>query len=331
MASYIYKMHIGGNYFVNIGDGEPTINNLSGAFLYRFGTAINDEQMKQFGLWEFANSRHLHGIDSFQKFRSIENFITIKTMPTSSTPYKSPDHFWINDVQTLTARTKGNLFLGTHAGNNGKSHNHNDVGDIIVFLNNEPFIIDVGRGTYTAKTFSSHRYELWNNQSQYHNLPIINGMGEHEGKEFTAKDVVNTTTPKEDKLIMDIAGTYPKETGVVSWKRTNSLLKEKEEISVVDEYVFEKKPTSLQQTFMTIAKVDLTQKGKVVFVGDKDKLVLNYNASAFSVSTDNPLMTGPDYGKLQAAWDNKVITRVLLTAKNPQIKGKFIYSFNKGE
>jgi len=331
MASYIYKMHIGGNYFVNIGDGEPTINNLSGAFLFRFGTAINDEQMKQFGLWQTANSKPYFSVDSFQKFRSIENFITIKTMPTSATPYKFPEHVWINDVQTMTARTKGNLFLGTHAGHNGKSHNHNDVGDFLIYLNNEPFIIDVGRGTYTAKTFSSHRYELWNNQSQYHNLPTINGIGEHEGKEFTAKDVVNTTTAKEDKLVMDIAGTYPKEAGVVSWKRTNSLLKDKEEVRVVDEYVLDKKPTSLQQTFMTVAKVDLSQKGKVVFGGDKDKLVLNYDDAAFSVTTETPLMTGPEYGKLMRHWDNRVITRVLFTAKNPQKKGKFIYSFKKGE
>ena len=331
MASYIYKMHIGGDYFVNIGDGEPTINNLSGAFLYRFGTAINDVQMKQFGLWKSANSKPHYSVDSFQKFRSIENFMTMKNLPTLTSAYRFPEHVWINDVQTMTVRTKGGLFLGTHAGNNGKSHNHNDVGDFLIYLNNEPFLIDVGRGTYTAKTFSIHRYELWNNQSQYHNLPTINGIGEHEGKEFTAKDVVNATIAKEDKLAMDIAGAYPKEAGVVSWKRTNSLLKDKEEVMVVDEYLLDNKPTSLQQTFMTVAKVDLSQKGKVVFVGDKDKLVLRYDGEAFSVSTETPLMTGPEYGKLMRHWDNKVITRVLFTAKDPQAKGKFIYSFKKGE
>ncbi len=330
MASYIYKMHIGGEYFVNIGDGEPTINNLNGAFLYRFGSAVNDEQLKQFGLWANANCKQYFSVDSFQKFRSIENFLSVKQLPAITKPYQSPEHVWINDVQTMTARTKGGLFLGTHAGHNGKSHNHNDVGDFLIYLNAEPFIIDVGRGTYTAKTFGPHRYELWNNQSQYHNLPTINGIGEHEGKEFTAKDVVNTTTSKEDKLAMDIAGTYPKEAGVVSWKRTNILLKDKEEVKVIDEYVLDKKPTSLQQTFMTISKVDLSQKGKVIFIGEKGKLILSFDEAAFAVSTENPTMVGAEYAKLKRHWDNRVITRILLTAKDPQVKGKITYSFKKG-
>ena len=329
MASYIYKMHIGGEYFVNIGDGEPSIKNLSGTFLYRFGNAVKDEQMKQFGLWANSNCKQFYSIDSFQKVRSIENLLTIKELPKVTIPYKSPEHVWINDVQTMTARTQNNLFLATHAGHNGKSHNHNDVGDFIVYLNNEPFIIDAGRGTYTAKTFGPHRYELWNNQSQYHNLPTINGIGEHEGNEFTAKDVVNTTTLKEDKLSMNIAGAYPKEVGIISWKRTNSLLKDKEEVNIIDDYVLDKKPTSLQQTFMTIAKVDISQKGKVIFIGEKDKLSLSYDANLFNATTENPLMSGPDYGKLSRHWDNRVITRVLLTAINPNIKGKIVYSIHK--
>lgn len=331
MASYIYKMHIGGSYFVNIGDGEPSIKHLNGAFLYRFGSAVNDEQMKQFGTWAFDNCEQSSSIDSFHKVRSIENFLTIKEMPLLISSYKPAEHIWINDVQTMTARTKGNLFLASHAGNNGKSHNHNDVGDFIIYLNNEPFIIDAGRGTYTAKTFSDQRYELWNNQSQYHNLPTINGIGEYVGKEFAAKEVVNTNTAKEDKLTMDITGAYPKEAGIITWKRTNSLLKDKEEVCVMDEYVFDKQPTSLQQTFMTVTKVDLSQKGKVIFIGDKDKLVLSYDDALFSVRTETPSMTGPEYGKLLKFWDNKVITRVLFTAKIPQAKGTFVYKFKKVE
>jgi len=329
MASYIYKMYIGGEYYVNIGDGEPSIKNLNGAFLYRFGNAVNDEQMKQFGLWTNTNCQQFYSIDSFQKVRSIENLLSIKQLPPLSTAYKSPEHIWINDVQTMTARTPNNLFLATHAGHNGKSHNHNDVGDFIVYLNNEPFIIDAGRGTYTAKTFGPNRYELWNNQSQFHNLPTINGIGEHEGKEFSAKDVVNITTTIEDKLSMNIAGAFPKDAGIISWKRSNSLLKNKEEVSVVDEYVLEKKPISLQQTFMTVAKVDIAQKGKVIFIGNNDKMVLSYDDSIFTISTENPPMVGPEYAKLSRHWDNKVITRILLTAKNPSAKGRVIYRFKK--
>jgi len=46
------------------------------------------------------------------------------------------------------------LYLAAQAGNNGKSHNHNDVGNFIVYSEGMPAIIDVGVETYTAKTFT---------------------------------------------------------------------------------------------------------------------------------------------------------------------------------
>ena len=39
-----------------------------------------------------------------------------------------------------------------------------------------PVIIDAGVGTYTRQTFSSERYTIWTMQSNYHNLPMINGF-----------------------------------------------------------------------------------------------------------------------------------------------------------
>jgi len=328
MSSYIYKMHVGEQYFMNIGDGHTSISGLNGIFLYRLGNAISDEQMKQFGAWAYSNVNRKVTIGLGQKFRSVQDYLTIKQIPTSATKYKDPEHVWINDIQVMAARSKGNLYLGTHAGDNGKSNNHNDVGDFVIYLNNQPFLYDVGMGTYTAKTFNSHRYELWNVQSKYHNLPTINGIGQHDGNQYTSTNVVNTNNEKEDKLSMDIAATYPKAAGVISWKRTNSLLKDREEIQLVDEYVLDKKPTSLQQSFMTTTKVDLSKKGKVLFKGDKDKLVLDFDDAIFSASTDKPSVDEPEYVALKK--EKQVITRVLLTAKDPQVKGKFIYSFKKG-
>ena len=331
MLLYIVKVHIGGTYFVNVGDGEPTIDHLNGAFLYRIGTTVHDEQIKQFGLWVNKTFTHSHGIDSFSKMRSIENILTIPTLPATTTAYQSPQYAWINDVQLMTARTARNgLFLATHAGHNGESHNHNDVGDFIIYVNDEPFIIDAGRSTYTAKTFSAHRYELWNMQSQYHNLPTINGLGQSAGKEFGASDVVNTHTATEDKLTMNIIAAYPKEAGIVSWKRTNSLLQQKELIQVQDEYQLEKAPSNLQQSFLTVAKVDTSTAGKIILIGEKDKLILSYSASQFNVSLDTPTIEGTEYGRIGKGWNNRTITRVLLSAKKPKAKDKLVYQFKKG-
>jgi hypothetical protein len=75
----------------------------------------------------------------------------------------------------MTARTNNNPFIASHGGNNAESHNHNDVGDFIIYADGAPVIIDAGKGTYMAITFSKNRYTLWYNTSPYHNVPLVNG------------------------------------------------------------------------------------------------------------------------------------------------------------
>jgi hypothetical protein len=45
--------------------------------------------------------------------------------------------------------------MAIKGGNNGESHNHNDVGSFIIYTDGEPLFIDPGVGEYTAKTFSN--------------------------------------------------------------------------------------------------------------------------------------------------------------------------------
>lgn len=328
VASYIYKVNIGKKDFVNIGDNAPQIEPL-GEFYYRVGMHLGDEQMKQFGLWESQGKGHAITFDHILKMRSIDDYITSFQLPQTKEDYKPLTHSWISDIQLMGARSRNNLYLASHASNNGKSHNHNDVGDFSIYINDDAFIVDAGKCTYTAKTFSDRRYELWNTQSQYHNLPIINGYGQAVGTKYGAKDVVNTNTDSEDKLVMNIAPAYPEKAGLLSWKRTSSLKRESDDITITDEYSFKETPISIQQVFLTVANVDVSKEGTILFEGDKDVLKLVYDASVFSVSMDKPSMVNPDYGDIKKNWHNKVITRILLTAKKHDISGKYVYKFSK--
>ena len=69
--------------------------------------------------------------------------------------------------------------------------------------------------TYTRKTFSAQRYEIWTMQSAYHNLPTINGVMQKDGREFAARDVRYRADERIAELSMDIAAAYPKEAGAV--------------------------------------------------------------------------------------------------------------------
>src|SRR2546430_13970641 len=97
------------------------------------------------------------------------------------------------------------LYLSAWAGHNAQSHNHNDVGNFIVYGDGTPVLIGVGVETYSAKTFSAQRYEIWTMQSAYHNLPTINGIMQGAGREFQAKDVSFGETANRVTFSADIA------------------------------------------------------------------------------------------------------------------------------
>ena len=104
-------------------------------------------------------------------------------------------------------------------GHNEESHNHNDVGSFLLSVNGQMQVVDAGNMVYTAKTFSSSRYELWNCRSAYHKVPIIGGHEQCNGLQYAARDVAKT----ERGMTLDMAGAYPEEAGVKTCRREMEL------------------------------------------------------------------------------------------------------------
>ena len=145
---------------------------------------------------------------------------------------------WLADSQVMVARSDGWL-VAAKGGNNDESHNHNDVGSFIIYRNKKPVVIDLGRDTYTSQTFSSRRYEMTNNRSMYHNVPIINGFEQKDGKKYRATDVNHTFTDSVSTMLIDIAKAYPEETGVKSWVRRLALNRKQDRVEVTESVVMD--------------------------------------------------------------------------------------------
>ena len=327
MASYIYKMHIADNYFVDFADADPKFSG-DGLMLFRFGYDIKDDTLTQFGLYLYGRNRNPVG-EGFEKPRRLRNLLTLKEVAGMPAYYAPPAEAWFSDIQAMTARTPSGLFMAAHAGNNDESHNHNDIGDFIVYLGNEPVIIDAGRGNYTAKTFSSKRYELWFTQSQYHNLPIINGLGQLAGKPYAAEHVKQSSSATTASLFMDIAKAYPKEAGIDFWNRTVTLDQSKDVVDISDDYSLGKAPASLQQVFMTVCNVDISAAGTIKLTTPKGKVVsLTYDPAVWAIAVEKPSTEGAEYSSFTTKWDNHPIERIVLTAKVLQAKNSLHYAVN---
>lgn len=180
IAAFPMHVHIAGNYFVNFADCDAKPK-LDGQRIALFGRRTHQPELERFGLWLAGRRTSVRPVDTPQMSRVL---------------------------QGLYAAVKG--------GHNGESHNHNDVGSFIVYLDGEPEIIDVGNCVYTAKTFGAERYELMNTRSMNHNVPLIGESEQAAGREHRAKDV----SADERGARLELSGAYPEEAGVRSLVRT---------------------------------------------------------------------------------------------------------------
>lgn len=321
MAAYIYKMHIAANYYINVADASPVIST-DGLFLYRMGRALHDTTLTAFGAWTFHRYPIRTPISGdFAKPRMLFNMQVWTDCSNSQGQAPAVPDVWLESIQLMAARSDKGLFVAAHGGHNGESHNHNDVGDFIVYVYGQPVIIDVGLGTYTAKTFSKERYQLWYNSSAYHNLPTIDGIQQMAGRKYGAREVQYFKEASNAALRMNIAGAYPPEAGVTQWQREVKMDRQRNRITVTDDFVLTT-GRELTQTFMTVCPVDL-QRGAIRFnIPGERPVVLEYDAGLWNVKKELIDCSAPDEKRLADNWSRRPITRLLLQRKEKVSGGR---------
>lgn len=234
-----------------------------------------------------------------------------------------PGDVWFPDLQLMAARatpasTRG-LYVAAWGLNNGKSHNHNDVGNFIVYGDGEPVLIDVGVGTYTAQTFSARRYEIWTMQSAYHNLPTINGVMEMDGKPYHATDVAFAPSSDAVQWSADIARAYPETAYVRSWKRTVTLNRRANDVEIVDAYDLERVTRPVRSSLMTPLRVDVATPGVVRLAANGRSYMIRYDAQQFRASAEGIPIND---ARLHPVWGDR-ITRIVLSGTATATHGEY--------
>lgn len=325
MASYVYKMHISNDYFVNFADADPTLKP-DGIMLYRFGKALNDAPLMAFGQWANQQFEPTISIGGHQKHRHLWNLMAYANMPKDKVPYPTLGDYWFQDIQVITSR-KGSQFFAAHGGHNAESHNHNDIGDFVYYDKGEPVIIDAGRGNYTSRTFSAQRYSLWFTQSEYHNLPLINGQGQKAGRSFEATAVQSNLSDKASGITLDLAKAYPAEAGIKTWKRSLQFNKVKNQVELKDQYELSAMTQPVQQAFMTLCTIDTSTPGKLgLKTSTGDAHEIQYDAKKWTVSIDLPSTEGPEYRSFKTKWANRPVQRIIFSSKDSATKGNYQFT-----
>ena len=204
-------------------------------------------------------------------------------------PQPQPSTVWYPSVGVYAAR-KGAWVLGAKFGSNGDSHNHNDTGSITVYKNGRPFLIDIGVESYTKKTFSPQRYEIWTMQSAWHNLPTFEGVQQLPGAEYAARDVQTT----ENSITGELSGAYPSLSGLTTYRRAVSI--SEQGIILLDKTDY---PGPVELTLLTVQKPAPAPDGLTVgTLGG-----IRFDAQAVNAQVTPVPVTDP---RLRTAWPETI-------------------------
>lgn len=324
IGRFILRAHIAGDYFVAIGDG-PARRTLDRALVFRYGKRINDSQLITMAAQGVSASSVIRESSSFfgRTIHAVFDFPAMSAIPPEPMPILRDVWLPSDDLQFMTARhdrgTEG-LYLAAWGAHNAQSHNHNDVGNFLVFAQGQPVFVDIGAPVYTAQTFSGRRYKIWAFQSDFHNLPTINGAMQSNGRAFAARDVKYQSNADGAELQMDIAGAYPAAAKVNRWRRTVRLNRNPgQSIEITDAFDLQDLSGKTAQNLMTPMEVDITRRGKILlrssFQSDQphDGVWLEFDPDKLSPSVE---VIDVNDKHLKRSWGSR-LHRIILTATQP--------------
>lgn len=321
IGRYIYRVHIHDDYFVDFADGDARVS--VGASAFGYGLRIGDEHLIRLGASTRGMEPEVYNWFSLYKVLSDLFEERLKQEHATGAPYIRES--WMAEKQVMTARehagSEKGLFLAAKGGDNDESHNHNDVGNFIVYADGYPVLIDLGTEYYRAQTFSPQRYELWYLQSQYHNLPTVNGVLQHQGERFRTGNTECTLDEAGVTLSMELASAYPIEAGIDSWQRKCSLTRgNKAEVRITDEFTLHEPAEDLFFSLITPCKpqIDDIEPGTIWLDYTQGRRVkIHFSAAYLACRAEHIVLQD---ARLQSNW-GQAVYRIILTETSPVQRG----------
>lgn len=312
MGEYISRSYVGDGWVVNFADASAKGGG-DAPLIYRYGRAVGSEEMMQFAAYLLKGKRPTIPLGN-DAFRTLQCVLLNKELEQTEAAHKVPACTWYPETEFCYLTNNSGWFLATKGGFNNESHNHNDAGTFSLYINNTPILIDAGVGTYTRQTFSSERYSIWTMQSNYHNLPMINGVPQRFGQEYKATNVV--CKEKQRYFSADISTAYPEEAAVNSWTRAYKL--ENKRLVITDKFSLKETKAANQVNFLVWGDIDISKAGKVsITVGDEHATLeypTNFKATLETIEL-------PDT-RLSNVW-GKQIYRIVLTDSQKKLEGSY--------
>lgn len=220
-CEYIMNVCIKEDQYINFADAASRLHP-DFRMISRMGRKIGSPRLTAFA----STIVHSPGVCPLADAQSYRFYANLAEPIPEVLAFIPAEHTFFDDLQIAVSREITDdgvgMFLALKGGNNAESHNHNDVGQFILFDAGNPIIMDAGVEQYCRDTFSDKRYTLWAMRGNYHNIANINGIEQQPGGKYHAE--VLSYNEETGALSLDLTGTYPQEAGIASYTRDAVLV-----------------------------------------------------------------------------------------------------------
>lgn len=315
MGEYIAKVNINGDRFLNFADCPARVTP-DYYMIARYGRRCSSKMLEGYGI-SGIHKNAMKPACSFTGtiYRCIKDLCEPEYIHAG---YIAAEKVWFDGICVMAKReradTSNGLYLAAKGGNNGESHNHNDVGSFIIYSDGKPLIIDVGVGTYTADTFNSNRWKIWTMQSAYHNVPTINGKMQPPGGQYKADNIIYNKA--DGSLSMGLCGAYPHDSKILYFNRSFAL---DNGIAVISDDIKLDGNGEIEFNLMTESLPHIAGDGKIVFGNGR---IAEYDP-ALSADLDTIELTDK---RIASGWGRDVLYRIRLKTAHDFSEGRFILS-----
>ncbi len=246
---------------------------------------------------------------------------------------RSGEYEGVVSTEPFTAFEEANVFVARawnrtcrlaaafKGGSNMEFHNHNDVGSYVIAVDDVPVVIDPGSEVYTARTFSSRRYESKLLNSYGHGVPKIAGQLQTAGADTAAVRKALTQEKDRDGVVLDIAAAYHQVPGIRKLERAFDYSREGTgHFKVTDTAEFDK-PLTFENAVISLGSFEKIDGHTYCITEGGKKLLLTIDCGGAPFNTSQDVIREDtkhkrDVNRLAIQLDGKVKSvKMILTFK----------------
>ena len=313
MGEYIANANIDNEYYLNFADARPILHQ-PGKMIMRYGKKCGSEELYSFGkMAEAKNSPNRYYFFGMA-YRCYKNSLVPEIHEGDKVLGKKTVWYEGNKVAIFRESndTSRGFYLATKGGHNQESHNHKDVGCIVVYYNGKPVIIDPSHGSYDNGYFGPTRYQRWYTKSSYHSIPTVNGEEQSAGIVAASSNEAFDSATKT--VTMELRDTFPKESGILSMTRKCHM--DNGFITVTDSVKCEIE-SDICFNYLTLDEPEIIEYGKLRIAQGRS---FEFDAAGLETvieKVENKLLPYEDLN-IKGIWERDCLWRIVLKCRDTE-------------